>query len=155
MRKSLTCSDLTVKFKFVYILEAHATDTWPMPSSRYNPTGEVVNIPTHTCIEERVAAAKALVDSMKVQGEVLVDTMDDIFNTEYSAWPVMFYAIRGGKLEFKGMTSLVSFIRLYSFIHRKIHRGQVPEWGVAVLAISGPISTQYGRFIKNSYNNAS
>ena len=153
----MTSSDLHVQFKFVYILEAHATDTWPMPSSRYNPTGEVVNIPTHTCIEERVAAAKALVDSMKVKGEVLVDTMDDIFNTEFSAWPVMFYAIRGGKLEFKGMTSIVSFIRFYSSIHRKILRRQVPEWGVVVMAVSGTISKQYGSLfrIKNSYENAS
>ena len=120
MQKLLTNSDLNVQFKFVYILEAHATDTWPMPSSRYNPTREVVNIPTHTCIEERVAAAKALVDSMKVKGEVLVDTMDDIFNTEFSAWPVMFYAIRDGKLEFKGRNSPNLFIRFQSFIHRKI-----------------------------------
>ena len=153
----MTCSDLQVQFKFVYILEAHATDTWPMPSSRYNPTREVVNIPTHTCIEERVAAATALVDCMKVKGEVLVDTMDDIFNTEFSAWPVMFYAIRGGKLEFKGMTSIVSFIRFDNFIHRKILRRQVPEWGVVVMAVSGTISKQYGSLfrIKNCYENAS
>ena len=92
-----------VKFKFVYILEAHATDRWPSPSSRYNLAGNVVNIPTHTTIEERITAAKALMESMEMQGEVLVDTMEDTFNNEYSAWPVMFYAIRGGKLEFKGI----------------------------------------------------
>ena len=92
-----------VQFKFVYILEAHATDRWPSPSSRYNLAGDVVNIPTHTTIEERITAAKALMESMEMQGEVLVDTMEDSFNNEYSAWPVMFYAIRGGKLEFKGI----------------------------------------------------
>ena len=96
-------SNTEVKFKFIYIQEAHAKDVWPMPSSRYNPLGQAVNISNHTSLEERVAAAKSLVEGMDMQGEVLVDTMEDSFNTEFSAWPTMFYAISAeGKLVFKG-----------------------------------------------------
>jgi len=96
-------SNTEVKFKFIYIQEAHAKDGWPMPSSRYNPLGQAVNISNHTSLEERVAAAKSLVEGMDMQGEVLVDTMEDSFNTEFSAWPTMFYAISAeGKLVFKG-----------------------------------------------------
>jgi len=98
-------SSSSLKFKLVYIQEAHATDTWPMPSSRYQPQGKVVNLTAHTCLEERIEAARKLVEEMEVKGEVLIDTMEDTFNKEYNAWPTMFYVINGinGTLACKGV----------------------------------------------------
>ena len=97
-----TYSSARLTFKLIYILEAHAKDGWPMPSSRYQPQGLVVDIPSHTCIEDRIIAAKSLVEEMEVKGELLIDSIENIFNTEYGAWPTMFYVVKDGRLAFKG-----------------------------------------------------
>lgn len=91
-----------VTFRMVYIMEAHASDGWPMPSSRFQPQGQVVDIPNHTSVEDRMKAAKSLVEDMNVQGEVFIDSMENTFNSEYGAWPTMFYIIKDGRLVFIG-----------------------------------------------------
>mmetsp|Transcript_139231 Transcript_139231/g.445026 ORF Transcript_139231/g.445026 Transcript_139231/m.445026 type:complete len:98 (+) Transcript_139231:1671-1964(+) len=47
-----------LRWLFVYTLEAHAVDEWPISSSRYNPSGQVVSISQHKTLEERIRAAK-------------------------------------------------------------------------------------------------
>ena len=90
------------EFKIIYILEAHARDGWPMPSSRYHPQGKVVALKNHTSLQERTDAARRLVEEMNVRGEVLIDDMKNTFNNEYGAWPTRFFVIKNGKLVFKG-----------------------------------------------------
>lgn len=109
-----TYSSERVTFKLVYIQEAHASDGWPMPSSRFQPEGRVVDIARHRSVEERAGAASRLVEEMRMLGEVMVDTLEDVFNTEYAAWPTMFYVIKDGKLTFKGMYIVLLALQMYS-----------------------------------------
>merc|ERR1712037_265609 len=81
-----------VVFTFVYIREAHANDEWPNPSSRDQPEGKVIDIPSHSSLEERIEVARRMKEEMGIDSnvEVLVDGMDDAFNKEFAAWPIRY-----------------------------------------------------------------
>ncbi|CAH1243410.1 DIO1 [Branchiostoma lanceolatum] len=81
-------------FLTVYIAEAHASDGW---SFRNN-----IKIRKHRTLEERLAAAKMLADS-NLSGPLLVDTMDDVANRKYGAWPERLYILLDGRVMYKGM----------------------------------------------------
>lgn len=86
---------------FVYTLEAHAVDEWPISSSRYNPSGEVVSIRQHTTLEERFAAAGAFRQAFPLPFPTAVDGIDNAFEAVFSTWPFRFYIIEGARVAFQ------------------------------------------------------
>lgn len=77
---------------FVYIAEAHASDTWPMAYS--------VQWPRPTCLEQRLAYAQTMAADLQMRPafHVVVDSMDDAFNDKFKAWPQGIYVAQAGKL---------------------------------------------------------
>jgi len=85
-------------FLVVYVSEAHAIDEWPL--------GNNVCIPKHKTIEERIEVAKKnLVEERNCKVPVLVDTMEDSFESLYKGWPERFYIIQGNILKLLGLPS--------------------------------------------------
>lgn len=66
---------------FVYILEAHASDKWPMKWK--------IEWPEPPSLETRIACAKTCDADLgwSPQVQVLVDGMDDNFCYAFGAWP--------------------------------------------------------------------
>ena len=82
-------------FASVYIAEAH-------PVEKANFTGNIV-ISAHETLEDRLKAARDLQSSM--QGEdnrILVDSMQDVANELYAAFPERLYVILDGKVVLEG-----------------------------------------------------
>jgi len=73
-------------------------DEWPSPSSRGTVGGEVINIPQHTALEERIAVASKMKEDMEIGCRVVVDGMEDHFNKELAAWPIRYYIIKDQKI---------------------------------------------------------
>jgi hypothetical protein len=74
-------------FVYVYIEEAHADDEWPLSTT--------FCIKQHKTMEERLTAAKKLVEEFGSTIPVLVDSMANEFNTKYSVWPERFFIVGG------------------------------------------------------------
>jgi len=74
-----------VELLSVYILEAHAQDEWPL--------GQKVCVNQHKNIDERLAVANDFVERSAYQVPVLVDTMANLFNEEFAAWPERYFII--------------------------------------------------------------
>lgn len=79
-----------VDFVFVYILEAHAEDEWRL--------GSTVCIKQHKILEDRMEAARRFRDENAINIPILVDTMDNVFNKEFAAWPTRFYVVFNGEM---------------------------------------------------------
>lgn len=117
-----------VVFTFVYIREAHASDEWPSPSSRDQPEGKVIDIPSHSSLEDRIELASRMKEEMEIdlKVEVLVDNMEDAFNKEFAAWPIRYYIAKEGRLLHKtensinnnlfDQVSLQNFFRGFGFV---------------------------------------
>jgi len=75
-----------VDFLTVYILEAHAEDTWPIGSNiSYNQT--------HT-IEDRAKVAKAFISENSYELPLKLDEApSNKFNSAFAAWPLRFYIL--------------------------------------------------------------
>jgi len=104
------------KWVFVYTLEAHAMDEWPISSARADPSGKPVQIKQHTTLEERIAAAKAFGRAFALDFPVVVDTMANRFEEWFCTWPFRFYILRGGRVVFQAQPdsctySLETFVR--------------------------------------------
>lgn len=85
-------------FMMVYISEAHATDVWPL--------GNTVCVNQHKSIEDRIKAAKEfIVEERKNKIPLFVDTMDNVFDENFHAWPERFYIIQGNAFKFIGKPS--------------------------------------------------
>jgi len=74
----------------VYIAEAHASDIWPL--------GKHVSITNHKSIEERMSAAKRMVEEFGCKIPILLDTMSDEFDKQYAVWPERYYCVKDGKM---------------------------------------------------------
>jgi hypothetical protein len=83
-----------VQLLAVYISEAHAADEWPVGKKI-----SCVNQPQ--TIEERIELAKRFVAKHKYKIPMLVDSMDNSFQSIFSPWPYRYYAIRDGRVIFK------------------------------------------------------
>lgn len=82
---------------FVYILEAHAEDEWPI--------GGAVKFQQPTTLERRCAVAREFIEGMSVEIPVLVDAVEEDLQDEpnpdapqtfqelYAGWPVRLYII--------------------------------------------------------------
>ena len=90
-----------VKFAIVYIMEAHASDEWPIGD--LDP-GVAIN--QHRSIEERIEAAKMFQKKYSLSPNIdfLVDTMDNSFNSMFESWPTRAWIISpDGRVCFKSM----------------------------------------------------
>lgn len=88
----------SVNFVFVYIEEAHAVDEWPMPLINES-------VSQHKTIQERLNAAKKLVNSFEFHPEIhiVLDTINNDYNRTYSSWPFRYYVIVNNMVELKAM----------------------------------------------------
>jgi len=68
-----------VRFVCVYIMEAHASDQWPI--------GKHSLFQQHKTTEERTKAARKFQKDFQYRPELYVDTHDNSFNNLYCAWP--------------------------------------------------------------------
>jgi hypothetical protein len=87
---------------FVYTLEAHAANEWPVNSNIvYNQT---------TILKDRLSVATDFIDSYKVKIPVVLDSCStNDFSNVYASWPVRFYIIHQGKLTFIAQPVKASF----------------------------------------------
>ncbi len=74
-----------INFLTIYILEAHAIDTWPIGS-------DVQFKQTHS-LEERMVPCKAFINDNNYEFPVRIDAPPDPFNTLFAAWPLRMYVI--------------------------------------------------------------
>lgn len=92
-----------VDFVLVYVAEAHATDVWPIRSSRANGTRGPVNIPSHQDDTERAMVATRFVTDFELRGafRVFVDPLpEEEFEKAYAPWPVRVFCLDGDKLSY-------------------------------------------------------
>mmetsp|Transcript_9079 Transcript_9079/g.13683 ORF Transcript_9079/g.13683 Transcript_9079/m.13683 type:complete len:120 (+) Transcript_9079:1509-1868(+) len=91
-------------FAFVYIEEAHATDEWPISSSRYTPDNQIVSVEQPKLASERVKLARRFAQTFGLGTEmkVLVDDPEhsNLFEVAYSPWPIRLYVIENGMMRF-------------------------------------------------------
>jgi len=74
-----------VHFVYIYIEEAHAEDEWPLSTE--------FTIKQHKTIEERLTAARRLVEEFGSKITVLVDTMANEFNQKFFVWPERWFLL--------------------------------------------------------------
>jgi len=98
------CAPAMVDFVLVYIAEAHATDLWPIRSSRANGARGPVNIPSHQNDEERALVAMRFANDFGLSTDrfrVFVDPLpDEQFEKAYAPWPVRIFCLEGAKLSY-------------------------------------------------------
>ena len=95
----------------VYIAEAHASDEWPINSTRCS--GPANSIVQPKSLSERAAVATRMVEALRLGDggpSVYLDGMDDAFMNTYAAWPTRLYAIgRDGRIEVVGYPEGATF----------------------------------------------
>lgn len=92
-----------VDFALIYVAEAHATDVWPIRSSRANGDRGPVNIPSHKDDHERAIAAASFVEDFDMgdRFRVFVDPLpSEEFEKAYAPWPVRIFCLDGAKLSY-------------------------------------------------------
>eukprot|EP00301_Raphidiophrys_heterophryoidea_P026772 c9315_g1_i2.p1 GENE.c9315_g1_i2~~c9315_g1_i2.p1 ORF type:complete len:127 (-),score=24.97 c9315_g1_i2:239-619(-) len=75
-----------VQFVFVYILEAHASDTWPM--------GWSIEWPRPRSLKQRQDYAAKCISDLGLANlgmTILVDGMHNSFNRTFGSWPTAYY----------------------------------------------------------------
>ena len=83
--------------RLVYIAEAHASDVWPINSTRCG--GPANSVTTPTTLAERCATARTmsaavpLANGADALAPILVDGMDDEFLEAYAAWPIRLFGV--------------------------------------------------------------
>lgn len=82
------------EFRLVYIKEAHASDSsWPVPYAKEK------GITDHKNYGQRCATAEMLLKDKQLTIPTVIDSMEDVANKAYSAWPDRVFLVRGdGKL---------------------------------------------------------
>jgi hypothetical protein len=83
-------------FAFVYILEAHANDEWPINE---------LQIPQHKTLQDRIAAAANFFSLYPLPSNVniLLDNQNNDFNETFSSWPFRYWIIHRGRIALKSM----------------------------------------------------
>ena len=81
---------------FVYTMEAHAIDEWPI-------SGVNDDISQHRTIEQRAAAADFFRSQYPIDESIvfMLDNMNNDFNTLYSSWPTRYWIYDEGKVTLK------------------------------------------------------
>jgi len=83
------------QFTMVYIKEAHASDVWPISSSRHSCDGKPVQVYAPKSNEERCSLATEWVKNYDLSWlPVHVDPVGtDPFEKGYAPWPIRFYVL--------------------------------------------------------------
>lgn len=81
-------------FLTIYIEEAHPTNGWKLENN--------ITIPQHQTQEERSSAAKLMLDSVKFNCPVVVDTMANDANKAYAGMPIRLYIIQRNQIQYAG-----------------------------------------------------
>jgi hypothetical protein len=82
----------------VYILEAHASDVWQMPSN----VKQNIVFASPRNIEERTAVGDSCVRSLHIEIPALLDGFRDATEAAYTGWPDRLYLIdRDGRVAYK------------------------------------------------------
>jgi type I thyroxine 5'-deiodinase len=85
-------------FYIVYILEAHASDVWQMPSN----VKQNIVIASPRSADERTAVADSCVRNLHIEIPALVDNFRNTTEMAYTGWPDRLYLIdRNGRLAYK------------------------------------------------------
>jgi Iodothyronine deiodinase len=88
-----------VAFLTVYVSEAHPEDEWQMESNREDNV--LLNQPK--IFEERREAARILVERLKYDLPLAIDSMDNKAEAAYAAWPERLYVVAaGGRVVYRG-----------------------------------------------------
>jgi iodothyronine deiodinase-like protein len=78
----------------VYILEAHASDSWRLSKN--------VSVATPRNFDERDNVASSCVRKLCIEIPALVDTFDNAAETAYTGWPDRLYLVnREGRIAYK------------------------------------------------------
>lgn len=81
-------------FVTVYIEEAHPTDGWAFSNNR--------EINTHRTIQDRIQAAKMLLEDHSTSFPVVCDTMKEEANMAYGGLYERLFIIKDGKIAYEG-----------------------------------------------------
>jgi len=87
-------------FLAVYIQEAHAADEWPVGKN-------ISFCDQHKTLTDRCSLAKG-VNAGEIS--VLVDNMNNDFQTKYSSWPFRFYILYNDRIALKGQPSESTYL---------------------------------------------
>jgi len=79
-------------FLAIYIAEAHATDEWKL--------GNQVKIAHHKNIHDRISAAKLFQSEKDYQISLVIDSMENDFESKYASWPERGFVIYEGKMAY-------------------------------------------------------
>jgi len=82
----------TVNFLCVYIMEAHATDQWPL--GRFSKRSQ------HKTLQDRLDAANQFKAETNFKPTLVVDDIDNPFNSIYAAWPERGWIILQGHISY-------------------------------------------------------
>jgi len=88
-------------FVAVYICEAHASDEWPVGATISRATQPKT-------IKDRLQLALQFKSEKRLTLPLFIDTTDNQFQKEYSAWPFRYYVIQGNRLFFKAEPDVIS-----------------------------------------------
>jgi len=85
----------------VYIAEAHASDEWPINSSRCTRDGKVIDVAQPTELKSRVEIAKRFTAEFNMAAmRLLVDDPSgpeaEAFERHFAPWPLRFYILARG-----------------------------------------------------------
>lgn len=97
----------SINFRFVYILEAHAQDEWPICSARWSPTKIPIKYNQTRTIEERLLVAKDFIRDFNFPIPVIIDKPEEnLFEKFYAPWPVRIFVIdKDYRLTYKAQPS--------------------------------------------------
>jgi len=82
------------EFVFIYITEAHAMDEWPIR------TKNELCIKQPQTLQDRCLLAKSLTSTYQFAMPVFVDTMENLFQITYAAWPLRAFIVQNGQIDF-------------------------------------------------------
>lgn len=77
-------------FLTIYIIEAHASDEWPL--------GKKICIPQHKTLDDRMKVAKNFIEHFDYKIPMVVDPMSNNFNNVFAAWPERYFIIHDNKI---------------------------------------------------------
>lgn len=104
-----------VKFVFIYILEAHAIDEWPIAG-----INEILL--QHRTLQDRAKAATLFMQTYPLDSsiELLLDNEFNDFNQTYPSWPFRYWVVQNNLIAVKAMpeTDSASLKQLYNFLEK-------------------------------------
>lgn len=82
----------------VYLVEAHASDVWQMPSN----VRDDVLVATPANLEQRCQVARSCITRLSIELPAVVDEFDNRTEVAYTAWPDRLYVVdRDGRVAAK------------------------------------------------------